>query len=172
MRAVDLASDAQHVRVTRITTPYSYLVPVTSFGTVQEVWDLSGRALVTLASNPLREGTPHGGAFGAGTGAAVSSDTAKRSVQWNPIAPGLVYLQNIVRPGTNDGRGTTGVRYVSWRAPFGASDTATFDTGGTTFTGLTYSRDGRTLFLNDSGAVIVVRTDDVTKRFRRVCRRA
>ncbi len=166
IRAIDISSDAQHVRVTRITTPYSYLVPVTSFGTVQEVWDLSGRALVTLASNPLREGNPRGGAFGAGSGAAVSNDTARRSVQWNPVAPGLVYLQNIVSNGNNGGRGTTGVRYVSWRAPFGANDTTTLYAGGTTFTGITYSRDGRTRFVNDSGAVIAVRADDATTRYR------
>lgn len=167
IRAADISSDAQHVRVTRITTPYSYLVPVTSFGTVQEVWDLTGRTLITLATNPLREANPRGGgAFGAGTGAAVSNDTAKRNVQWNPIGPGLVYLQNVVSNGNNGGRGTTGVRYVSWRAPFGANDTTTLFVGGTTFTGLTYSRDGRTLFVNDSGAVIAVRVSDTTKRHR------
>ncbi len=165
-RSVDLSSDAQQVRITRVTTPYSYLVPVSNFGTVQEVWDLSGKSLVTLATSPLREGNPRAGAPGTGTGAAVASDTARRSIAWNPIGPGLVYLQNIVNGGTNGGRGTTGVRYVAWRAPYGNSDTSTLYAGGTQLTGVTYSRDGRTMFVNDSGAVIAVNVADQSKRVR------
>ncbi len=165
-RSVDVSSDGQQLRVTRVTTPYSYVVPVSSFGTTQEVWDLTGRSLVTLATTPLRESNPRAGGFGAGTGDVASGDTAKRSLQWNPVGPGLVYLQNIVNSGSNGGRGTSGVRYVSWRPPYGPNDTATLYTGGTQFSGLTYSRDGGTMFVNDSGAVIVVRVQDPAKRHR------
>jgi len=165
-RSVDVSPDAQQVRITRITTPYSYLVPVSSFGTVQEVWDLGGRTLVTLATAPLREANPRTAGPAVGSGAAASGDTSRRNVMWNPAGNGLVYLQNIVTNGSNGGRGTTGVRYVHWRAPYGTNDTATLYTGGTQFTGLAYSRDGRTMFVNDSGVVIAVRTTDTTQRFR------
>ncbi len=165
-RSVDVSPDAQQVRVTRVTTPYSYLVPVSSFGTVQEVWDLAGTPLVTLATTPLREANPRTAGAGAGAGNAAATDSSRRNVQWNPVGPGLVYLQNIVSNGTNGGRGTTGVRYVHWRAPFGANDTATLYVGGTQFTGLAYSRDGGTMFVNDSGAVISVRVADPSQRFR------
>jgi dipeptidyl aminopeptidase/acylaminoacyl peptidase len=165
-RAIDVAPDGRHARVTRVVPPYSYLVPVTSFGTVQEVWDLSGRALVTLATTPLREANPRTAGFGAGAGGAATNDTSRRNVQWNPVGEGLVYLQNISNGTTNGGRGTSGVRYVQWRAPFGPTDTTTLYTGGTQFTGLAYSRDGRTMFVNDSGAVIAVRVDAPAERTR------
>lgn len=165
-RAIDVAPNGQHARVTRVVPPFSYLVPASSFGTVQEVWDLDGRALVTLARTPLREANPRTGGFGAGTGAAAAGDTTRRNVQWNPVGDGLVYLQNISSSTSNGGRGTTGVRYVQWRAPFGPNDTTTLYAGGTQFTGLAYSRDGRTLFVNDSGAVIVTPVDQPTSRTR------
>lgn len=165
-RSVDVSSDAQQLRITRITTPYSYLVPVSSFGTVQEVWDLSGRTLVTLATTPLRESNPRTAGPAAGSGAAASTDTSRRNVQWNPVGTGLVYLQNMVTNGSNGGRGTTGVRYVQWRAPYDSNDTATLYTGGTQFTGLAYSRDGRTMFVNDSGVVIAINTTNAAQRYR------
>ena len=164
-RAVDVAPNGQHARVTRVVPPFSYLVPASSFGTVQEVWDLTGRALVTLARTALREANPRTGG-GVGAGAAAAGDTSRRNVQWNPVGDGLVYLQTISSGTTNGGRGTTGVRYVQWRAPFGADDTTTLYVGGTQFTGLAYSRDGRTLFVNDSGAVIVVPVDQPSSRTR------
>ena len=164
-RAVDVAPDGRYVRVTRIVPPFSYLVPVSSFGTVQEVWDLDGTARVTLARTALREANPRA-AGGPGAGAAAASDTSRRNVQWNPVGDGLVYLQNITNGTENGGRGTTGVRYVQWRAPFGANDTTTLYTGGTQFTGLAYSRDGRTMFVNDSGAVIVVPVAQPSARAR------
>ena len=161
----DISSDGQHVRVTHVTRPYSYVVPVRSFGTVQEVWDRNGRTLLTIATTPLRESNPRT-AFGAGAGNAAANDTSRRSVQWNPLGPGLVYLQNIVSSGTNGGRGTTGVRYVSWRAPFGPNDTTTLYTGGSQLNGVAYSADGSTMFVNDSGAVIAVRVKDQSQRYR------
>jgi dipeptidyl aminopeptidase/acylaminoacyl peptidase len=165
-RAVEVAPDGRQVRITRVTTPYSYLVPVSSFGTVQELWDLQGTVLATLATTPLREANPRTAAFGAGAGAAAASDSGRRSVQWNPMGDGLVYLQNIVRNGPNGGRGTTGVRYVHWRAPFGPNDTATLYEGSNQFIGLTWSRDGRTMFVNDSGVVIAVSRENPSQRTR------
>ncbi len=162
----DISSNGQHVRVTYVTRPYSYLVPVRSFGTMQEVWDRNGRALVTIATTPLRENNPRTADLAAGAGNAAASDSSRRSVQWNPLGPGLVYLQNVVSNGTNGGRGTTGVRYVSWRAPFGPNDTATLYMGGPQLNGVAYSADGSTMFVNDSSAVIAVRVEDQSQRYR------
>ena len=164
--AADVSADGQQLRVTRIVKPYSYLVPVSRFGTVQEVWDLDGRVLVTLDSSPLREANPRTAGFGAGTGAATAGDSARRNVSWNPVGPGLVYFQNILGNGTNGGRGTTGVRHVSWKAPYGPDDTTTLFTGGRQFTAVSWSRDGGIAFLSDSGAVIAVRASDASRRFR------
>ena len=43
IRAADASPDGQYFRVTLMTEPFSYLVPVTSFGSVQELWDMNGK---------------------------------------------------------------------------------------------------------------------------------
>ena len=73
-------------------------VPQTNFGSVQELWDASGKVITTLTTTPLREGAPADGpdAAPAGRGgAAAATDTGKRSIQWNPVGAGLVYLQSV-----------------------------------------------------------------------------
>ena len=47
--AVDASPDGQYFRVTLQTKPYSYLVPVGNFGTVEQMWDASGKVLAELA---------------------------------------------------------------------------------------------------------------------------
>src|SRR5262249_6104374 len=139
IRAVDASPDGEYFRVTRMVEPFSYLVPVTSFGSVQELWDTSGKVVATLGRTPLNEGgrggngDPDAAPAGRG-GQANPSDTGKRNIRWNPVGPGLVYMQSTfagAAPTTGRaGRGQaaqrpqpTSVRYVNWTAPFGPSDT-------------------------------------------------
>ena len=96
VRNVDASHDGQFLRVTRMTEPFSYLVTVSSFGGVQELWDASGKVVATLARTPLRESGRDGG--DAAPAVAAASDTGKRNMQWNPIGPGLLYVQNVPAP--------------------------------------------------------------------------
>src|SRR6185436_224896 len=118
----------------------SYLVPVSNFGTREELWDASGKVLAELSKTTLREGT--GGAndtttFAGGPGfggrGGAQSDTAKRSVQWNPVGSGLIYMQSEAAPAgaRGAGRGAQGAgrggqqgagaarkdRLYTWAAP-------------------------------------------------------
>ena len=104
-RSVDISPDGQHLRVTKMEEPFSYLVPASNFGSVQELWDLSGKVIATLARTPLREGertdddpAPAGGRGGAQQSA---SDTGKRNIQWNPVGAGLVYMESVFPPRGN-----------------------------------------------------------------------
>jgi dipeptidyl aminopeptidase/acylaminoacyl peptidase len=126
IRAVDVSPDGQYFRVTQMTEPFSYLVPVSSFGSRQELWDSKGNVLSVVATTPLREGErgaddalPAG--IGGRGGAPAGSDTGKRNVQWNPVGPGLVFLQSVMGAqsaaatatgdaGTPSGRGGRGGR--------------------------------------------------------------
>jgi dipeptidyl aminopeptidase/acylaminoacyl peptidase len=54
-RAVDVSPDGQYLRVTKMVEPFSYRVPIGNFGSVQELWDASGKMLTTLTKTPLRE---------------------------------------------------------------------------------------------------------------------
>ena len=53
IRAVDASPDGAHFRVTIMTEPFSYLVPVNSFGSVQELWDATGKVVATLATHAV-----------------------------------------------------------------------------------------------------------------------
>ena len=163
IRDIDAAPDGALVRVTRMTEPYSYLVPAASFGSVEELWDANGQVITTLATTALREGAPAdngdataapGAAPGAPPGSArraLGADSAKRNIQWNPIGTGLLYVH-------------TG-KVVHWRAPFGANDTTVLYRGSAQLTTVLYSSDSSTMFVTDSGATIAVRVKDSSKRY-------
>jgi dipeptidyl aminopeptidase/acylaminoacyl peptidase len=195
-RAVDASPDGQYLRVTKMEEPFSYLVPVSSFGSVQELWDLSGKTLATLNRTPLREGERTGddvpAAGGRGGAQPSASDTGKRNVQWNPVGPGLVYRQSGFAPagggnagaapagrgargGGTAGRGgqggaaqPTSVRYMNWLPPYGASDTKVIYEGSGRLTSVAFSADGKTMFVSDSGTVSAIRTADPAKRYNLV----
>jgi dipeptidyl aminopeptidase/acylaminoacyl peptidase len=150
IRDIDAAPNGAFVRVTRMTEPYSYLVPVASFGSIEELWDASGKVITTLATTALREGAPADN--GDPTARRVpGADSTKRNIQWNPIGTGLVFVQN--------------GKVVQWRAPFGANDTTVLYRGSAQLSTVLYSSDSSTMFVTDSGATIAVRVKDTTKRY-------
>ncbi len=189
IRAVDASPDARYFTVTQMTEPFSYLVPLSSFGTVRELWDASGVVIATLETNPLREGGRGGAgaddppAFGRGGGSA--SDTGKRNIRWNPAGPGLVYLRSVFANAGRGGRGAgggargggagpagrggapqpTSVRYMNWLPPFGPGDTTLLYEGGPQLGAIAYSENGKVMFAADSGTVFAVRTDNPSKRY-------
>ncbi len=190
IRAVDASPDGTHYRVTVMTEPFSYVVPVSNFGSVQELWDASGKVVATLSRAPLREGAAADSdapAFGRGGGGGTATDTGKRNIQWNPVGPGLVYLQSVFAAaasgagqpsargaGAVGGRGNPaggrgplgaaqarpqpiGVKYVNWLPPFGPTDTKVLYEGGAQLSTVAYSADASTMFVSDSGAVIAMK---------------
>ena len=56
IRSFDFSPDGQYARVTRVQPPFSYIVPVNNFATVEEVWDLEGAALAQLDETPMNVG--------------------------------------------------------------------------------------------------------------------
>jgi dipeptidyl aminopeptidase/acylaminoacyl peptidase len=110
IRSVDASPDGQYFRVTEMTEPFSYLVPVSSFGSIQELWDISGKLVTTLNKQALREGEAAGDGdapAGGGRGAAIqpATDTGKRNVNWNPVGPGLIYYESVFGAAGNNGNG-------------------------------------------------------------------
>ena len=65
--------DGERIVVSRITRPYSYLVPFWRFPHEVEVWDLSGRVVHRLASLPLAESVPIAGV-----------PEGPRNIRWRP----------------------------------------------------------------------------------------
>ena len=185
--AVDASPDGQYFRVTLQTKPYSYLVPVSNFGTVEQVWDATGKVLAEVTKRALSEGTGRntdstgqGGGFGGRGGA--QTDTGKRNLQWNPVGTGLVYLQaeaapagraggaNAARGGrAGGGGGGAGAarkdRLYVWAAPFGAADAKVLYEANSRMTSAEFSPDGKTLFVNEGTDLYAVRLADPSKHY-------
>src|SRR5215475_536567 len=193
---VDASPNGQYFRVTLQTKPYSYLVPVANFGTVEQVWDANGKVLAEISKTVLREGTAGANdstPFAAGPGfggRGGQSDTAKRSVEWNPTGAGLVYLQSEAGPAGAGGAGGAGGggagragrggrgggggggngparkdRLYLWSPPFGASDEKVLFEANSRMTSAEFSEDGKTLFVNEGNDLYAVRLADPTKHY-------
>jgi hypothetical protein len=187
--SVDASPDGQYFRVTLQTKPYSYLVPVSNFGTVEQIWDANGKQLAEISKTVLREGTAGandttpfatGPGFGGRGGGA---DTAKRNIQWNPVGTGLVYLQSEAGPagqngggaargaaGRGAGRGAGGGanrkdRVFVWSPPFGAGDVKQLFEANSRMTSAEFSADGKTLFVNEGNDLYAVRLADPSKHY-------
>ena len=76
--SLDVSPDGKHILSERVVRPFSYLVPFSSFPSVIEVLDLSGKAMHTVARLPLVEGLPTGND-------AVT--TGVRGIDWRSDAP-------------------------------------------------------------------------------------
>src|SRR2546423_4955441 len=73
---VEPSPDGQHILVSRIHRPYSYLLPFNSFPKEVEVWDRSAKVEYKLASLPLEEHVPIEGV-----------PTGPRNYDWVAIQP-------------------------------------------------------------------------------------
>jgi dipeptidyl aminopeptidase/acylaminoacyl peptidase len=80
---VDPAPDGEHILVSRVQRPYSYLVPVRSFPQEIEVWGEGGQHVHKIASIPLAENVPTGGVR-----------EGPRDISWQPGDPHtLVWIE-------------------------------------------------------------------------------
>lgn len=115
IRALDASPDGKYVRVTRVVKPFSYDVPASNFGSIEEVWDLDGKMLAKLTDRPINLGVqddtqppPDPTAAGGGRGNA-QNQAGKRELAWRADGQGLTYLEQEPAPeGTNEGRGGRG----------------------------------------------------------------
>lgn len=176
LRAIDASPDGRYVRVTRIVKPFSYDVPVSNFGTVEEIWDAAdGRVVAELNARPIDLGVqddtqpPDPGLPPGGGGGRGAQQTGKREIAWRTDNQGLTFLeQDPPPPGSEDqarggrGRGagsadepaTSGRgapaprpdRVYQWLPPFGADTKKVIYENGSRISGHRYSPDMQVLF--------------------------
>jgi dipeptidyl aminopeptidase/acylaminoacyl peptidase len=111
--AVDMNPNGKYARVTRMTKPFSYIVPQSSFGSIEEIWDATGKALAKLSERQLNLGVqadtgpvvdptnPQAVAAAAAAQAAgggrggggAAADNGKREMTWRADGEGFNYLQ-------------------------------------------------------------------------------
>ena len=79
-QSVDRSPDSQHILVTRLHRPFSYLYPDFAFPKEIEVWDTKGKLSFKVASLPLADQVPIDGVI-----------TGPRSVTWRPSDPATLF---------------------------------------------------------------------------------
>jgi dipeptidyl aminopeptidase/acylaminoacyl peptidase len=179
IRAIDASPDGKYVRVTRMVKPFSYDVPVSSFGSIEEVWDAAdGRMLVELNKRPINLGvqddTPPDPAQppAPGGGRGGPPQTGKRELAWRTDGQGLTFVeQDPPPPGSeNQGRGARGRgadtgdapagqgrgpqaqrpdRVYQWVAPFDAANKKVIFENSTRMSGHRFSPDMQVLFFSE-----------------------
>ncbi|MEP6730808.1 MAG: prolyl oligopeptidase family serine peptidase [bacterium] len=99
IESVDVSPDGKYLRVSVMQKPFSYLVPVASFGSQEQMWTSDGKLVTTLTRRAMREGTNGDDAGGQGGGADT---TGRRAFAWTPDG-GLAFLMQ--DPAPRRGRG-------------------------------------------------------------------
>jgi hypothetical protein len=162
--------------VTVIQKPFSYTVQVTSFGTVEQIWDATGKPVVDLSKRPLRESDISDDDPDVAA-ARAASDTAKRNIEWLPGSEGIYFLQaEAAAPSSEQGDGQQGPqrtrvrdRLFQWNAPFDAQSRKVLLENNNRISEVAFSGDAKTVFLaentNGTAHVFAVDVSDPTKRY-------
>jgi dipeptidyl aminopeptidase/acylaminoacyl peptidase len=149
----DFAPDGRHARVETMRKPFSYIVPVRSFGGVEEIWDRSGNVLVELDVNDLETGVDD-------DDDEESGDSDRRQLAWREDGAGLTFLQ---RPAAEDDDGDeeeeeeddeeegdrVADQVMLWAPPFDEESVSVVYSSGSRIAGHRFSSDYGMLFLTE-----------------------
>jgi dipeptidyl aminopeptidase/acylaminoacyl peptidase len=116
--AFDMSPDGKYARVTRMIDPLSYIVPTSSFGSIEEVRDATGAVLAKLSDRPINLGAtadvvdplapppdPAAAPAGGGGRGGAANDNGKRELSWRADGQGFTYLQLEPAPAAPAGAG-------------------------------------------------------------------
>lgn len=157
IRGLDPSPSGEHVIVTRMVRPFSYVVPVSRFGTVEELWDVDGEVLATLDESELNTSLLDDGDDDE---EAEEGPAERRQLAWRPDGSGLTFLQQEPAPEESadadtdededeEGPGRRMDRVMHWAAPFAeGSASVVFETA-TRMQSHAFSSDMSMLFLTE-----------------------
>lgn len=152
---VDPSPDGKYLRVTVMKKPFSYLVPVSSFGTVEQLWSTDGAMVATLADHPMREGTSGDDAPRA------DADSGRRAFAWYP-GGGIAFLLQDPAPKHGAARGDSAAqgdsaraprrrdRLYVWNAPFDSASAKAIATSDNRVAGFVFTTDGKWAVLSEN----------------------
>ncbi len=157
--AIDPSPDGKYVRITRMNRPFSYMVPVSNFGTTEEIVDaMTGAVLAQVTDTPLNLGIDSSRAVTApGAAGEAPATSGKREVTWRPDGMGLTYLEQEAAPARADSANTADDstrarrkdRVTHWMPPFGEGNTKVLYESNTRISTHRYSADLSVLFLSE-----------------------
>ncbi len=161
IRGFDFSPDGMHARVTTMQHPFSYIVPVTSFGRVEEIWDREGAVLAEIDETELNTGIR--GAPSAPGVAGDEEEPDRRQMMWREDGAGLVYLRMESAPEEEEGAGEDESeeedeerarrmdRVMLWAPPFGEDDETVLYESRQRMANHRYSEDYGWLFVTQGG---------------------
>lgn len=120
--SIDFAPTGEHVRVETMKKPFSYVVPVRSFGHLEQVWDRNGTVLAELADEDTQTGLDGNLPTAPGVG-GQSEEPDRRDLAWRADGAGLTFLQVEAAPeeerdAESDDEGGRADRVMLWTPPF------------------------------------------------------
>lgn len=161
IRSFDFSPDGMYARVTTMQQPFSYIVPVTSFGRVEEIWDRDGTVLAEIDETELNTGIR--GAPSAPGVAGDEEEPDRRQMAWREDGAGLVYLRMEPAPEEEegaeeeeaeeeeDGDARRMDRVMLWAPPFGEDDETVLYESRQRMANHRYSEDYGWLFVTQGG---------------------
>ncbi len=161
IRSFDFSPDGMHARVTTMQHPFSYIVPVTSFGRVEEIWDRDGNVLAEIEETELNTGIR--GAPSAPGVAGDEEESERRQIAWREDGAGLTYLRMEPAPEVEEGAEDEEAeeedeentrrmdRVMLWAPPFGEEDETVLYESRQRMQNHRYSEDYGWLFVTQGG---------------------
>jgi hypothetical protein len=182
IESINVSPGGDLIRIRTTQAPFSYIVPASQFGDLEELWNLDAEPLHEFARREVREGVQGQGGGGGGGGA-----NARRSISWRPDGQGLSFLQREPAPAreapADTAAGATPPqqgnqqanannrkdRVMQWVAPFGDDDAVMVYESDNEIRSVQYSEDMRWLFLTERvrnrDILYAVHLDDPTTRY-------
>lgn len=102
IRSMDFSPDGVYVRVTRTVKPFAYIVPVSSFGSIEEIWDRDGNVLAMLEEDELNTGLRDDRPVTAPGVGGDAAEAERRDLAWRADGQGLTYLEQEPAPDSTE----------------------------------------------------------------------
>ena len=116
-QSVDRSPDSNHILVTRVHRPFSYLYPDFAFPKDIEVWDTKGKSVYKVASLPLADQVPIDGVI-----------TGPRSITWRPSDPATLIWVKALDGGDPKKKVSHRDSVLMFKAPFAGQPVEIFKT--------------------------------------------
>ena len=145
-----ISPDSKYILATIMQKPFSYLVPLRSFGTVENIYNLKGKIVARVQKHKIRNSTVSSGRSEAGA-------NDKRNLIWRPDGKGLAYLQMEPRKkkdkmdnGEDSDEKKRKDRVIQWLPPFDSTIVKILYQSKNRIGSVAYSPNCRTLFLSET----------------------
>jgi dipeptidyl aminopeptidase/acylaminoacyl peptidase len=163
VQRIDPSPDGAYIRVTHTEKPFSYIVPVSSFGSREEIWDRQGNVLAEIQKRDMNLGDRPAAPTGGGArGGGNERPDARRSVTWRPDGQGLSYLQQEPAPRRQRGQEEEPEtppageqpqrkdRLMQWVAPFDSTNVNLIYENENRMASVVYSEDMKIIFATET----------------------